>query len=161
MAVAAMMKMILVSSSAFTESLLQQNLPVHTWGGVRWLGACLRRDINRWTPFITLPDGPLRAMHDNKWEDAKTCNLSAWRTDLLKVNGLDESYSGWGLEDSDLVIRLLRSGIKRKSARFAAPLLHLWHKENDRSRLLENQKRLDAILHSDQILAAQGVTQYL
>jgi predicted glycosyltransferase involved in capsule biosynthesis len=91
----------------------------------------------------------------------KTCNLSAWHADLMRVNGLDESYTGWGLEDSDLVIRLLRAGIKHKSARFAAPVFHLWHRDFDRSQLPENQKRLDGILSSDRTAAARGLSQYL
>jgi hypothetical protein len=32
------------------------------------------------------------------------------------------------------VIRLIHAGVKHKSARFATPLFHLWHRENDRSR---------------------------
>ena len=77
------------------------------------------------------------------------------------MNGLDETYSGWGLEDSDLVIRLLHAGIKHKSARFAAPLFHLWHAENDRSRLTENQRQLDALIASSRTQAALGVDRYL
>jgi len=80
-----------------------------------------------------------------------------WREDLERVNGLDESYSGWGLEDSDLVIRLLHAGVKHKSARFAAPLFHLWHAENDRSRLAENERRLTALLRSDRVTALRGL----
>jgi predicted glycosyltransferase involved in capsule biosynthesis len=79
----------------------------------------------------------------------------------MRVNGLDEVYSGWGLEDSDLVIRLLRSGICRKSARFAAPVLHLWHKENDRMSLTENRRHLEDIIHSKRTSAKHGVQQYL
>ena len=90
-----------------------------------------------------------------------TCNLAAWREDLMAVNGLDESESGWGLEDSDLVIRLLRSGLRRKSARFAAPVLHLWHREQDRAALTENRRRLEAILVSDSIRAVRGLDRYL
>ena len=90
-----------------------------------------------------------------------TCNLSAWRGDLLQINGFDESYSGWGLEDSDLVIRLLRSGVNHKSARFAAPVLHLWHGNHDRGGLAENRQRLQELLHSERISAEQGVARYL
>jgi predicted glycosyltransferase involved in capsule biosynthesis len=79
----------------------------------------------------------------------------------MRVNGLDETYSGWGLEDSDLVIRLLHAGVQHKSARFAAPVFHLWHAENDRSRLVENQRLLDALLNSKRSVAAVGVDQYL
>ena len=89
-----------------------------------------------------------------------TCNLSAWRTDLLRVNGFDEAYSGWGLEDSDLVIRLLHAGVRHKNARFAAPVFHLWHRENDRSRLPENQRMLEDLLRSDRVQARLGCDQY-
>jgi predicted glycosyltransferase involved in capsule biosynthesis len=76
------------------------------------------------------------------------------------VNGFDERYSGWGLEDSDLVIRLLHAGVRHKSARFAAPVFHLWHRENDRSRLADNRARLDEILASDRVAALQGLDRY-
>jgi hypothetical protein len=56
---------------------------------------------------------------------------------------------------------LLHAGVKHKSARFAAPVFHLWHAENDRSRLPENQRRLDAVLRSDRVRAQIGVDQYL
>ena len=146
---------------AFTQRVLGAALPIHEWRGAQWLGAWLRRDINRWLPLVTLPDGGFRKAAPQRWEGVKTCNLAAWRDDLLRVNGLDETYEGWGLEDSDLVIRLLHAGVKHKSSRFSAPLFHLWHPDNDRSRLTENQRRLDAILHSDRVAAQTGVSQYL
>ena len=113
-------------------------------------------------PILSLPVATrLRKLPAHKWEGATTCNLSAWRDDLLRINGLDESYSGWGLEDSDMVIRLIRSGIRRKSARFAAPLLHLWHRENDRTNLERNRETLNTLLNSKRIDAICGVNQYL
>ncbi|MCX7135748.1 MAG: galactosyltransferase-related protein [Proteobacteria bacterium] len=108
----------------------------------------------------TLPDGSFRRSAPQRWEGAKTCNLAAWRDDLLRVNGLDETYSGWGLEDSDLVIRLLHAGVQHKSARFAAPVFHLWHNENDRSRLAENQRLVDALMQSKRSVAVLGVNRY-
>ena len=77
------------------------------------------------------------------------------------MNGLDESYTGWGQEDSDLVVRLIRAGLVNKSARFSAPVLHLWHKENDRSHLEENKRRLQQVLNATHIRALKGVDQYL
>lgn len=148
-------------SAGFTRRVLGEHLPIHAWSGARWFTAWLKRDINRWLPLIALGDGRFRRRTPQRWEGVKTCNLAAWRDDLLRVNGLDESYSGWGLEDSDLVIRLLHAGVRHKSGRFATPLFHLWHAENDRSRLAENQRRLDAILRSQQTLATLGIDQYL
>jgi len=148
-------------SEAFTARVLGERLPIHRYGRAQWLGAWLRRDINRLLPLLRFGDSPLRRRAPQRWEGIKTCNLSAWREDLLRVNGLDERYNGWGLEDSDLVVRLLRAGVRHKSARFGTGVLHLWHRENDRSALPENRRRLEAVLRSDAIAAAQGVRQYL
>jgi len=149
-------------SEAFNRSALQNKLPIHLWNLGKWFGAWTRGDINRVLPLLSIPDfSAVRKLGRNRWQGVKTCNLAAWRKDLLMVNGLDETYSGWGLEDSDLVVRLLRAGIKHKSARFAAPVLHLWHGENDRSRFAENQRRLNEVQHSDRTRAVLGVEQYL
>lgn len=148
-------------SAQFSERVLHERIPIHKWSRANWLAAWLKRDINRWLPLITLPDGGFRKRAPQRWEGVKTCNLAAWRPDLIQVNGLDETYSGWGLEDSDLVIRLLHAGIRHKSARFAAPVFHLWHSENDRSRLAENQRLLDELLASSRSVAALGIGQYL
>jgi glycosyltransferase involved in cell wall biosynthesis len=147
-------------SEAFTRQALTQHLPLHERGLAAWLRPRLRGDINRWLPMLRLPDGDWRRSAPQRWAGAKTCNLSAWRDDLVRINGLDESYSGWGLEDSDLVIRLLHAGVRHKNARFAAPVFHLWHRENDRSRLPENQRQLDTLLASERITAQLGLSQY-
>lgn len=148
-------------SENFTNRVLSAAMPVHRWSMRQWLGARQRGDINRIQPLVSLPDNPLRKLMPERWKGCKTCNLGVWHDDLLRVNGMDEIYAGWGLEDSDLVIRLLRAGIKHKSARFAAPVLHLWHRERDKSQLAENQKHLDGILYSDRTIAVQGLSQYL
>ena len=31
------------------------------------------------------------------------CNLGLWREDLVRVNGYNEAFVGWGREDSELV----------------------------------------------------------
>ena len=147
-------------SEAFTAAVLRQEVPIHTWSTARWLAAWLRRDVNRALPLVRLPDGGFRKRSPQRWEGVKTCNFSAWRADLLRANGFDERYAGWGLEDSDLVVRLLHAGVRHKSARFAAPVFHLWHRENDRSRLAENRGRLDEILASDRVAALEGLDRY-
>jgi glycosyltransferase involved in cell wall biosynthesis len=149
-------------SEVFSRRILRECLPVHAWGSGRWLGAKLSGEVNRWLPLLTLPpDLALRKWPAKQWEGVMTCNLSAWRKNLLEVDGLDEAYSGWGLEDSDLAIRLLRAGVRHKSARFASPVLHLWHRENDRGSLAENRRRLDDVLMSDRIRAVSGLSQYM
>jgi glycosyltransferase involved in cell wall biosynthesis len=144
-------------SETFTQKILQQQLAIQSWNWANWVRARGRGEINRIMPLVRLSDGAFRKRHPQQWKGVKTCNLSAWRSDLVRVNGLDESYSGWGLEDSDLVIRLLHAGVKHKSARFAAPVFHLWHRDNDRSRLPENQRRLDELLYSRRVRALRGL----
>lgn len=151
----------LLLSEAFTRRVLREGIPVHAWCARDWLVARIRGDVNRLLPLLRLPDVAwLRKRAPSRWQGAKTCNLSAFRLDLLRVNGLDESYTGWGQEDSDLVVRLIRAGLVNKSARFSATVLHLWHKENDRSHLEENQRRLRDVLSVAHVRALKGVDQY-
>ena len=144
----------------FTREALQARIPLHRWRAPRWLLAWTQRKVNRALPLLHLPNWPFRTAKPDRWAGVKTCNLSAWRSDLVRVNGFDERYSGWGLEDSDLVIRLLHAGVKHKSARFAAPVFHLWHSENDRTLLADNQKKLDEILASKRVEASVGLDRY-
>src|SRR5687767_385028 len=147
-------------SERFTGDVLRSRVAIHEWSHGQWVHAWLRGDVNRLLPLLTLPDGPLRKRAPRRWEGVKTCNVAAWRADLERVNGFDEAYAGWGLEDSDLVIRLTHAGIMHKSARFAAPVFHLWHKEWDRSRLAGNRRLLDDILASRRIEATTGLRQH-
>jgi glycosyltransferase involved in cell wall biosynthesis len=147
-------------SEAFTSEVLRTHAPIHDWSMRQWLAAWARRDVNRALPLLRLPESGWRRNAPRRWEGVKTCNFAAWRDDLVQANGFDERYAGWGLEDSDLVIRLLHAGIRHKSARFAAPVFHLWHPENDRSALEANRKRLDEILASDRVAALAGLDQY-
>jgi glycosyltransferase involved in cell wall biosynthesis len=147
-------------TQTFTRRVLDDRVPIQRWGAGQWLAAWAKRDVNRALPLVRLPDGAFRKANPARWTGVKTCNFSAWRADLERVNGFDERYSGWGLEDSDLVIRLVHAGVKHKSARFAAPVFHLWHPENDRTNLAENQRRLDEIVGSERIEALAGLDQY-
>jgi glycosyltransferase involved in cell wall biosynthesis len=152
----------ILMSEALTQSVLADRVPVFTWTALRWLSAAMSKQVNRFIPLLPLPvASPLRKIPAKRWEGVMTCNLSAWRSDLMKINGFDEAYSGWGLEDSDLVIRLLHAGIYHKSARFAAPVLHLWHRENDRGGLVDNRRRLEDLLNSERTSVDCGVAQHL
>lgn len=146
---------------ALTAAATRDALPLHQWDMSTWQNVRRSGGINRTLPLRSLPlPGWLRKMAPRRWRGAKTCNLSLWRDDFERVNGFDERYNGWGLEDSDLVIRLIRAGVRHKSARFSSPVFHLWHREFDRLSLPENQLRLDALLRSTEIRALQGLDEY-
>lgn len=149
-------------SETFTARVLQKHLPLHDWTWADWAAARLHGDINRLLPLLRLPDGAFRTRAPERWAGVQTCNFSAWRADLLAVNGFDEGYAGrWGLEDSDLAIRLIHSGIKHKNARFGASVYHLWHREADKRGFDENQRLLDNLIASQRSRARVGVDQYL
>jgi predicted glycosyltransferase involved in capsule biosynthesis len=84
--------------------------------------------------------------------------MAFWRRDLEKVDGFDTSFQGWGREDSDIFIRLIRAGIGRKDGRYATGVLHLWHREADRSALAKNERQLEEVLHADRIAARRGLS---
>jgi len=147
--------------AAFTHRVLAERIPIHVWGPLRWAFAWITRDANRLLPLLTFsPRAIFRNARPSRWLGVKTCNLGAWREDLIRVNGLDEAYEGWGLEDSDLVIRLIRAGVFHKSGRYFAPVFHLWHAENPRERLHANEERLNALLATKRRRAERGLDQY-
>jgi hypothetical protein len=54
-----------------------------------------------------------------------------WRSDYERINGSDENYVGWGLEDRDLQLRLSRVGIRSKSILGRTAVCHLWHPHHE------------------------------
>ncbi len=73
--------------------------------------------------LLHLPLGPLRRLRQRQWEGARSCNLAVWRADLDRVDGFDAAYSGWGKEDSDIIVRLLHAGVRRKDGSFATGVI--------------------------------------
>ena len=55
------------------------------------------------------------------------CNWSVWLEDLCRINGFDEDFEGWGLEDSEICTRLYNINIKRKFVYGHAVVHHLNH----------------------------------
>jgi len=145
-------------SADLTDRILHQGLEPELWRLANWLVHRGRRQLNRFAPLLELRLGALRKLGPRRWRGARGSNMAFWRADLEKVDGFDSSFSGWGREDSDLLIRLIRAGVRRKDGRFASGVLHLWHPEADRSRLAENDRQLDEVLHSGRIAARRGLS---
>ncbi len=145
-------------SQRLTDRVLNHSLRPELWTFVDACRALFGGDINRIAPLLQVRLGPVRKIRPQHWWGARSCNLAVWRTDLDRVDGFDCSYVGWGLEDTDLLIRLLRAGINRKDGRFSTGVLHLWHPLADPSFLLANQAMLDAIQHGDRTLSIRGLS---
>lgn len=144
----------------FTHTVLQQQAPIHAWSDAQWRAARQRGDINRTLPLVHLPLGPLRKLAARRWQRVRTCNLGVWRADLMAVNGFDEAFEGWGYEDSDLAVRLINAGVRRKEGAYATGVLHLWHRENDRRSEGDNWNRLQARIRDKAVVAERGIGQY-
>jgi glycosyltransferase involved in cell wall biosynthesis len=145
-------------SEGLTERVLRETLEPERWNLGHWISERWRGGVNRLSAIVHLPLGPLRRLRRNAWQGARSCNLAVWRADLDRVDGFDADYRGWGKEDSDIIVRLLRAGVRRKDGVFATGVLHLWHQHEDRSRLAENERRLSGIMSADRIRAQRGLS---
>ncbi|WP_052066031.1 glycosyltransferase family 2 protein [Thalassospira australica] len=111
-----------------TKTLLARKWAFHKWPRPMLFVTALAGFANRPFQFIRLPhNGPWLWEHEKDWQKAQTCNLAVFKSDIDRVQGFDESYEGHGWEDSDFVLRLLRSGLKRKNVEYCSPVLHLFH----------------------------------
>lgn len=115
-------------SEAYTRTLLAKSeLP-----GKKELDRNSNNYLNsRRIPFLTPLLSYYRTSGRNKYY-AKGCNMAFWLEDMLAINGYDESFVGWGREDSDLIVRLLSKGCFLRRLKMSGVQYHIYHKENDR-----------------------------
>jgi glycosyltransferase involved in cell wall biosynthesis len=145
-----------------TRQIEAERLSPGSWSLMHWLQLRRTGHVNRLLPFLRLGNGAWRTAKPQRWQDARTCNLGVWRDDFIAINGFDETFTGWGHEDADLAVRLIRHGCTHKTGRFAVPVIHLWHREAARTATDENFSRMQAAQLGDTAIAcAEGVRQYL
>jgi glycosyltransferase involved in cell wall biosynthesis len=88
------------------------------------------------------------------------CNLGIWRGDLVRVNGYNEAFTGWGREDADLATRLMNSGVRRRNARGWALCFHLWHPPASRASLPANDQLLAEAVGGARQRCESGLDQH-
>lgn len=108
--------------------------------------------------FNKLALGSLRDLNPYSWHIVRSCNFSAYKDDILRIRGFDESFIGWGREDSDLVVRMLKDGVTIRSGRFASCVAHLYHKELSREQLSVNDRKFKQTLRSAETPQASNST---
>lgn len=114
-------------------------------GFLRMLSLCMRGELSGCHHLIRLPGLTFRK---SGLRGIKTCNLALYRSDFEAVNGFDEEFTGWGREDAELVSRLFNYGVMRHDPPFGALVYHLWHPENSRGQLSDNDNRLQESIDS-------------
>ena len=143
---------------ALTARILREHLEPELWSVGEWMRHRARGEVNRVLPLVPLPLGPLRQLGPTAWRSARGTNLAIRREHLVRVDGFDATFNGWGREDSDIMVRLIRAGVRRKDGRYATAVLHLWHQNFDRSRLPENERRLAEVVKGDRVRALRGLS---
>lgn len=87
-------------------------------------------------------------------------NASCFRSDAEAVNGFDHRF-GYGFEDGDFGCRLERYGVKPKTVRWTANVLHLWHERpwSDPDTLAAGKRLMTENLESGRIRALRGLDE--
>jgi glycosyltransferase involved in cell wall biosynthesis len=148
-------------SEAFTARVLSEHIDLPGASGLQKFGYRLQGHMNKVLQLLLrLPDIG-RAKHRFSWRRIKGCNLGMWRSDLDTINGFDESFKGWGHEDSDLVVRMFNAGVMRKDGAFATEVFHLWHREAKRDQATSNRHLVLERAANKSFLASQGLTSTL
>jgi len=88
------------------------------------------------------------------------CNMAFWREDLLKVNGYNEGFTGWGREDNEVAVRLINSGINKRVIKFGAVVFHIFHPEKSREGLDRNDDMLQDAIKNKRVYCEVGLNQY-
>ncbi len=97
----------------------------------------------------------------NSDKSTRSCNMSFWMEDIIKTNGFNNEFIGWGREDSEFVLRLLNSGLSRLYLKFSGVGYHLFHNENSRASLAENDAILEKTITEKLTRCEQGIDQFL
>jgi glycosyltransferase involved in cell wall biosynthesis len=96
----------------------------------------------------------------NHLRGIRGCNLAIWRDDLVRVNGYNEAFTGWGREDSELAARLLNTGLQRLDMRGRALCFHLWHPPASRAQLAANDGLLESTLREKNTRCEHGLDHH-
>ena len=76
---------------------------------------------------------------------------------MLAINGFDESYEGYGREDTDVELRLQNLGLKIRSAKNLCLQFHLWHQS--RAFTPANEHLLEEVKKSKRVKAVRGIEE--
>ena len=89
------------------------------------------------------------------------CNMSFWRANFIKVNRFNEVLVGWGMDDSEMIQRLINSGVKGKRIKFMGLVYHIYHKKQDKSKIKHNQLIEQKSKEENSTYITKGIDQYI
>jgi GT2 family glycosyltransferase len=146
-------------SERLSTAVLQSKVHLHqlNWGD--WLRLRGTGEVNKLTHLLYWPGAPARVQDEFAWRGIRSCNFGVWYRDLEAANGFDETFSGWGHEDADLVLRLHHHGCRRKNGFLATEVFHLWHRENSRVAEAGNRERVVQRMRGRLVRAEAGLAE--
>ena len=86
--------------------------------------------------------------------------MAFWRSDLIKVNGYNEAFTGWGREDNEIGLRLINSGVEKRVIKFSGIVFHIYHPEKTRIGLNVNDEILQQTASNKLTFCNKGLSQY-
>ncbi|PIB32423.1 glycosyl transferase [Gaetbulibacter sp. 5U11] len=89
------------------------------------------------------------------------CNTSYFKKDFIAVNGYNEDITGWGREDSELVLRMHNNGLQARRLRYRGIVFHIYHNEKSRDRFEINDTIEQKTITQSIKWAKNGVDKYL
>ncbi|WP_395092069.1 glycosyltransferase family 2 protein [Vaginella massiliensis] len=141
-----------IQQSKLNDLFLNKNLNFHFFSrGIKKRGRTLR------IPFLAQQQNK----HANFSSKMRGCNFSFWREDFIKVNGYNEEITGWGREDSELVLRMHNAGIFAKRLKFSGIVYHIYHHEQSKVFLDQNNKIQQKTIDQQLTFSPKGIDQYL
>ncbi len=89
------------------------------------------------------------------------CNLAFWRKDFIAVNGYNESITGWGHEDHELIFRMMFNGVKECRLKFGGVIRHIYHGEPSKAHKQINNDIQNDTVRNRSTWCEKGISQYL
>lgn len=100
-------------------------IPAHFFVTASQIGYCLEEGVtagDRWRDPHAVFGGE---RVDRRWPEMNTRLCAVLRSDVFKVRGWDERFTGWGYDDSDFCNRLHMAGANWVPLKL--PVVHMWH----------------------------------
>ncbi len=140
--------------AAFSSTVIQQQ----QYRQPSFFSSHLGKRFNAFRNFLLMQLNYFIQRGSKQYKYVLGANMAFWKSDLVKVNGYNEAFKGWGKEDNDLAARLCNAGIKLRFIKFGAVVFHLYHAEAIRGNLATNENLLQQTVDNKITFVLSGIS---